>query len=354
MGFLIQNVVKNKKDTCFLQCEVTYNVVMEKIRLKIEEGDMFSEIYRFTTIFEVRLFDYVKDFLFTGYENKIFFDVFVTDLGDNNLKYIQNDEDLLRKRIEEYQSKTPHNERESHCEGDRNIFVVDIKKFVLDYARQISFFEEECEYANDFENALTSKDISIIDGNVTHSESVYTPKRTIEEIKMHNDRHMEIMEKHRNRKSFEASKFKRDDAYYTEIDKITEKGYPVLKPDEIDKYYARYINMNEDTDSSMTLKERDLYEFVRTTVHKRLAQEIEDLENAKGVSAGKRGGAGGGPASTETKPAADGVKPATPETSRSDPVPAVAGISGAAQPAAKRSKVSLARQQAANAPMDAT
>ena len=347
MGFLLENI----KHTLNLRCDFVYRVSMEHIRLNKNDNDVFSGIYRYHTTIEVKLYDSEKNHFTIGYRQEESLVLVEMNYEDNNFRYVQNVDPDITTRIQEYEKNVSEDDRDLHCTNEETYFVVDMNKFVLDYERQKIFFGEDCPYADTYRLAMLSGEIQ----KIANEDSTDEKKGRTRVEMIYGEK--KGYDKNRKNKSHFESQIFRTSEYWKEIEKYTQTGFENFKEEDLEKYYNFWLRMQTTDQETWTENEKKIYAYVLPKWNARHDEEIERLTKRTFNPSGARGGAGGGPPPSETKPAADGVKPATPETvTATDPVQAVplAAISAAAQPAAKRSKVSLARQQAANAPMDAT
>ena len=229
--------------------------------------------------------------------------------------------DELNKDIDDKKPLEFEDERIKHF-----AFEIDVDKFALDYERQKKFFGNECPYANIYLKALRGNIIHQIGSNFTmgdYGEMKVPPTGTA---------------KPQNRIAFPPSKrLDRNGKYCHEIEKLQERTFDKLTESELKKYGEHFETFDWESLEELNATEKALKIFI----YEKKIKDTTDPRPAVPVTAPVSVPPEGVPALAVSAPA---------------PGPALSSepISAAAQPAAKKSKVSLARQQAANAPVDST
>jgi len=323
MGFLINN--------CEFSCNIEYDVKVSNVRFEGDDKKLVTDDVQFIPL-EIYLYEIsmtveaisVPKHEMRGYRmiiSEIIME-YRTDNGDTF--YTLNGNLNIAKKIQEMVQQRDEGKLDFESEHAKLYnFTVDMDKFVLDYGRQTDFFGTECPYANIYLKALNDKRIDPIGSNVTMSESVemkVPPTGTA---------------KHQNRTAFSSKRMQRDGLYLQEIERLAAKIFEELTAEQMKKYDEHFESLEvseELTDSEKALKK---------IIHEKKIKDTTDPGPEVPVTVPESVPAEGVPAPAVSPPA-------TGPALSSEP------ISAAAQPAAKKSKVSLARQQAANAPVDST
>ena len=154
-----------------------------------------------------------------------------------------------------------------------------------------------------------------------------------------------------NRGNVHTSKLIRNQDYLDDIEKLKKKDFKNLTEDEIKKYYQHFMCFTDEEIGNMKDNEKELFDY---TIQKRNEVIIHGMPADPEQPAAPGIKVAAAPVTTRaTEPVKEIVAPAVSPPAPLQAVPSES-ISATAQPASKKSKVSLARQQAANAPVDST
>jgi len=322
MGFLIS--------TCKWRCKIEYKVRIRSFKLLQEDLQSFtglehhniSQICRYETEMNVMSYD-IESQNMIGYTMrgvrgaKIIVEY---RIDNSDPVYMLNENAGIATKIDKLNKDKEPLEFEGERENEY-AFEIDVDKFLLDYERQKKFFGNDCPYANIYQKALEDNIIArmstnVIVGDYGEINGLPTSKTTPQ-----------------NRTAF-SSKRVRDGNYLHEIEKLAGKNFEELTAEQL-KEYGEYFERFELQASE---EQNAIEKALKLFIHKKQLIDTTDSVPAVPVKAPETAPAEGMPAPAVSPPA---------------PLQALS-ISAAAQPAAKKSKVSLARQQAANAPVDST
>jgi len=303
MGFLIKNLIENKNDYLNMQCVIKYAVNMEHILKDGTEDASISEIKQYKIMSEVFFYgdNTLKDGIGYKYEKTI--DILEIDDVNNNRIYKQNDDTNNDSIINKYLERD-ESERFIRSDAQDYDFVVNVHKFVLDYERQILFFKTKCNYVNDYEDAVSNNEIQEFTTKTHTTHEKYKEKRTAEEKEILEERYVESGAKY-------AATKKR------------------LKEKEVEVENNRRRGRGEDGES------RNKRGFLPVVPGEKGEGDKKEVEEDLSFP--------------DMRPphVREGLT-----TSLTQVQPPPASVPVAAQALSKRSKVSLSRQQAANATME--
>jgi len=158
MGFLIADVIANKKECCDIRfCLIHYGVSIEHIPQNVSAENSNSKQYRYEIRIELRT--YGND----GKEKK---SMYTQRFAKNILRYNFENQSEFYLCDESVEKETNYNEhvknnskkhREEEIEEKGYDFEVNLEKFIFDYERQSSFFKSTCSFQEDYENAVKNK-----------------------------------------------------------------------------------------------------------------------------------------------------------------------------------------------------
>jgi len=307
MGFLIENLISNKNDNLNMRCIITYKVIMENIEKDGSQSRDVLEITQYRINLEVHLHDCngKKDGIGYRYEPTI--DVLEVYDANKNMINRENSDAETEKMINIYLKKDQI-ERGFRTDEQEHIFVVDLHKFVLDYERQKLFFKTKCDYGDKYKNAVSKNEIEKFETTNKHPEA-YKPRRTQNE----RDRIDEIYRENNAR-------------YAATMKRLNEQESKNSQWGE-----GKYQNNTEDNAESRSKKGFvPLVHGAQGRGDKKDDEDVSDVPNfnAPGI----------------TNP----ILPRTDIPETKPPIPDPVAV----QAPSKRSKVSLSRQQAANATME--